>query len=238
MSLQVEGSEIISLNSNAYVIDVLYFMRRNNIRRLVVSDSNKIIGVFTVEDALRYILENRLEAKLSEIKLRKPIIVNSNYIKDIIDNIIKNNSDFVIYRNKYIITEKDIIKNFNWNLINQNVENISKEAIVVEPFTKISTCIEIMLKSLIRHLPVVERIPIGIISARDIVYSYDSISINNSVDKIMKVDLVKVNSNTEVRNVVELMIKRNIGSVIVNSGKSVRILTNRDLIRLAHKYLL
>ncbi|MEM3306101.1 MAG: CBS domain-containing protein [Saccharolobus sp.] len=238
MSLQVEGSEIISLNSNAYVIDVLYFMRRNNIRRLVVSDSNKIIGVFTVEDALRYILENRLEAKLSEIKLRKPIIVNSNYIKDIIDSIIKNNSDFVIYRNKYIITEKDIIKNFNWNLINQNVENISKEAIVVEPFTKISTCIEIMLKSLIRHLPVVERIPIGIISARDIVYSYDSISINNSVDKIMKVDLVKVNSNTEVRNVVELMIKRNIGSVIVNSGKSVRILTNRDLIRLAHKYLL
>ncbi|MEM0015636.1 MAG: CBS domain-containing protein [Saccharolobus sp.] len=238
MSLQVEGSEIISLNSNAYVIDVLYFMRRNNIRRLVVSDSNKIIGVFTVEDALRYILENRLEAKLSEIKLRKPIIVNSNYIKDIIDNIIKNNSDFVIYRNKYIITEKDIIKNFNWNLINQNVENISKEAIVVEPFTKISTCIEIMLKSLIRHLPVVERIPIGIISARDIVYSYDSISINNSVDKIMKVDLVKVNSNTEVRNVVELMVKRNIGSVIVNSGKSVRILTNRDLIRLAHKYLL
>ncbi|MEM1599330.1 MAG: CBS domain-containing protein [Sulfolobaceae archaeon] len=238
MSLQVEGSEIISLNSNAYVIDVLYFMRRNNIRRLVVSDSNKIIGVFTVEDALRYILENRLEAKLSEIKLRKPIIVNSNYIKDIIDSMIKNNSDFVIYRNKYIITEKDIIKNFNWNLINQNVENISKEAIVVEPFTKISTCIEIMLKSLIRHLPVVERIPIGIISARDIVYSYDSISINNSVDKIMKVDLVKVNSNTEVRNVVELMIKRNIGSVIVNSGKSVRILTNRDLIRLAHKYLL
>ncbi|MEM3349844.1 MAG: CBS domain-containing protein [Saccharolobus sp.] len=238
MSLQVEGSEIISLNSNAYVIDVLYFMRRNNIRRLVVSDSNKIIGVFTVEDALRYILENRLEAKLSEIKLRKPIIVNSNYIKDIIDNIIKNNSDFVIYRNKYIITEKDIIKNFNWNLINQNVENIGKEAIVVEPFTKISTCIEIMLKSLIRHLPVVERIPIGIISARDIVYSYDSISINNSVDKIMKVDLVKVNSNTEVRNVVELMVKRNIGSVIVNSGKSVRILTNRDLIRLAHKYLL
>ncbi|MEM0363118.1 MAG: CBS domain-containing protein [Sulfolobaceae archaeon] len=238
MSLQVEGSEIISLNSNAYVIDVLYFMRRNNIRRLVISDSNKIIGVFTVEDALRYILENRLEAKLSEIKLRKPIIVNSNYIKDIIDSMIKNNSDFVIYRNKYIITEKDIIKNFNWNLINQNVENISKEAIVVEPFTKISTCIEIMLKSLIRHLPVVERIPIGIISARDIVYSYDSISINNSVDKIMKVDLVKVNSNTEVRNVVELMIKRNIGSVIVNSGKSVRILTNRDLIRLAHKYLL
>ncbi|MEM0187885.1 MAG: CBS domain-containing protein [Saccharolobus sp.] len=238
MSLQVEGSEIISLNSNAYVIDVLYFMRRNNIRRLVVSDSNKIIGVFTVEDALRYILENRLEAKLSEIKLRKPIIVNSNYIKDIIDSIIKNNSDFVIYRNKYIITEKDIIKNFNWNLINQNVENISKEAIVVEPFTKISTCIEIMLKSLIRHLPVVERIPIGIISARDIVYSYDSISINNSVDKIMKVDLVKVNSNTKVRNVVELMVKRNIGSVIVNSGKSVRILTNRDLIRLAHKYLL
>ena len=238
MSLQVEGSEIISLNSNAYVIDVLYFMRRNNIRRLVISDSNKIIGVFTVEDALRYILENRLEAKLSEIKLRKPIIVNSNYIKDIIDSMIKNNSDFVIYRNKYIITEKDIIKNFNWNLINQNVENISKEAIVVEPFTKISTCIEIMLKSLIRHLPVVERSPIGIISARDIVYSYDSISINNSVDKIMKVDLVKVNSNTEVRKVVELMIKRNIGSVIVNSGKSVRILTNRDLIRLAHKYLL
>ncbi|MEM0294015.1 MAG: CBS domain-containing protein, partial [Saccharolobus sp.] len=84
----------------------------------------------------------------------------------------------------------------------------------------------------------VERIPIGIISARDIVYSYDSISINNSVDKIMKVDLVKVNSNTKVRNVVELMVKRNIGSVIVNSGKSVRILTNRDLIRLAHKYLL
>ncbi|MDT7861690.1 MAG: CBS domain-containing protein [Saccharolobus sp.] len=240
MSLQVNGSEIISLNPNAYVLDILYFMRRNNIRRIVISDSNKVIGVFTVDNAIRQILENKLEVKVSEIKLKKPVFVKNNNIKEIVNTMLSLNSDFVIYSNKYIITEKDVIRNFNWNLVKEKVSEISREAIIVEPFTKISTCIEIMLRNSIRHLPVVNGIPLGIVSARDIAYSYDIISLNSRVENIMNVNLVSVEEDSYVKDSVKLMIERNIGSIIVKTGikRKVKIFTNRDLIRLIHNYVL
>ncbi|TRM84064.1 histidine kinase, partial [Sulfolobus sp. A20-N-G8] len=169
MSLWIKGSEIISLNPNAYVIDVIYFMKRNNIRRLVISDSSQIIGVFTIDIALKQILENKMEAKMNEIKLKKPVSVKSNDIKNIVTAMLTENSDFVIYTNKYIITERDIISNFNWEKIKEKNWEIARKAIVVEPFTKISTCAEKMLGNSIRHLPVVLDLPLGIVSARDIV---------------------------------------------------------------------
>ncbi|AOL15814.1 histidine kinase [Sulfolobus sp. A20] len=241
MSLWIKGSEIISLNPNAYVIDVIYFMKRNNIRRLVISDSSKIIGVFTIDIALKQILENKMEAKMNEIKLKKPVSVKSNDIKNIVTAMLTENSDFVIYTNKYIITERDIISNFNWEKIKEKNWEIARKAIVVEPFTKISTCAEKMLGNSIRHLPVVLDLPLGIVSARDIVYSFESMmSLNSNVEKIMNVNLVVGDAEDYVRDSVEMMLKRKVGSLIVKSKdnkKETLIFTNRDLIRLIDRYI-
>jgi len=240
MSVQISGSEIISLDPNAYVTDALYFMRRNNVRRLVVSNSNNIIGIFTIENGIRQILENRLEVRLNELKLKRPIFIENNDVKSIVRTMINENSDFVIYGGKYIITEKDVVRSFNWSLVKENIESISKDAIVVQPFTKISTCIEIMLKNNIRHLPVVNGIALGIVSARDIAYSYDSITGNMIVEKIMNVNLVTADDNNEINEAVNLMMERNVGSLIIKTSvkNKVKILTNRDLIKLIFSYIL
>ncbi|WP_338600348.1 CBS domain-containing protein [Sulfolobus tengchongensis] len=239
MSLRINGSDIISLDPNAYVVDALYFMRRNNVRRLVVSNVNGIIGVFTIENAIKQIMENKLEVKLGELKLRKPVFVENNNIKDIVRAMVNENSDFVIYNKRIIITEKDVVRNFDWNSIKENVKNISKEAIVVFPYTKISTCIEAMLKNSIRHLPVVSDIPLGIISARDIAYSYDTITINTNAEKIMNVNLVSVGEESELVDIVRLMNERSVGSVLIKTGlkNKVKIITNRDLIKLIFNYI-
>ncbi|QGA54583.1 CBS domain-containing protein [Sulfolobus sp. E5-1-F] len=239
MSVQISGSEIISLDPNAYVIDALYFMRRNNVRRLVVSNSDNIIGIFTIENAIRQILENKLEVRLNELRLKRPIFVEDNSVKSIVRMMISENSDFVIYRRKYIITEKDVVKAFNWSSVKEKIEGISKDAIVVQPFTKISTCIEIMLKNNIRHLPIVNGIALGIVSARDIAYSYDSITGNTMVEKIMNANLVTVEDNNEVTEAVNLMMERNVGSLIIRTRvkDKVKILTNRDLIKLIFSYI-
>ncbi|AAK40976.1 CBS domain-containing protein [Saccharolobus solfataricus] len=240
MSVQINGAEIISLDPNAYVTDALFFMRRNNVRRLVVSNSSNIIGVFTIENAIRQILENRLEVRLNELKLRRPVYVEDNYIKSIVGTMIGESSDFVLYRGKYIITEKDVVRSFNWSSVKGSVEGISKDAIVVQPFTKISTCIETMLKNNIRHLPIVNGIALGIVSARDIAYSYDSVTGNTIVEKIMNVNLVTADDNSELSYAINLMIGRNVGSLIVKTRvkNKVKILTNRDLIKLIFSYIL
>lgn len=98
-----------------------------------------------------------------------------------------------------------------------------------------------MLGNSIRHLPVVLDLPLGIVSARDIVYSFESMmSLNSNVEKIMNVNLVVGDAEDYVRDSVEMMLKRKVGSLIVKSKdnkKETLIFTNRDLIRLIDRYI-
>jgi len=224
--LRVEGREIISVDPDAYVIDALFFMKRNNIRRIVVSRSNNILGIFSVDEALYHIINNDVESKLKDAKLKFPVIVKSNELKEIMRSMIDNDTDAVIYDNK-IITYKDVISQIDWSKSNALIGELSKEAIFVEPYTKIKTVGELMLKNKIRHMPVY-----GIVSSRDIVYNYD-IDLNLSINKIMIVEVYSVSKEESLHTVVSTMIKRNIGSVIVTNSKNIEIVTLKDLVTFA-----
>ncbi|BFI76442.1 CBS domain-containing protein [Sulfurisphaera ohwakuensis] len=229
--MRVEGREIISVDPDAYVIDALFFMKRNNIRRIVVSRSNNILGIFSVDEALYHIINNDVESKLKDAKLKFPVIVKSNELKEITRSMIINDTDSVIYDNK-IITYKDVISQIDWSKSNALIGELSKEAIFVEPYTKIKTVGELMLKNKIRHMPVYDKFLYGIVSSRDIVYNYD-IDLNLSISKIMIVEVYSVSKEESLHTVVSTMIKRNIGSVIVTDSKNIEIVTLKDLVAFA-----
>ena len=229
--MRVEGREIISVDPDAYVIDALFFMKRNNIRRIVVSRSNNILGIFSVDEALYHIINNDVESKLKDAKLKFPVIVKSNELKEIMRSMIDNDTDAVIYDNK-IITYKDVISQIDWSKSNALIGELSKEAIFVEPYTKIKTVGELMLKNKIRHMPVYDKFLNGIVSSRDIVYNYD-IDLNLSINKIMIVEVYSVSKEESLHTVVSTMIKRNIGSVIVTNSKNIEIVTLKDLVTFA-----
>lgn len=231
----IEGNDIISIDPDAYVIDALDFMKRNNIRRVVVSRGGEILGIFTVDEALYHIIYNDIECKLRDAKLKKPIFVDSNDLQSVLKTMIAYDSDSVIYHNK-IITYKDVMKRIDWKKFNMPISTIVKNAITVEPYSRISTAGEIMLKNKIRHLPVYEKYLYGIISSRDIVYNYD-IDLNLSVSKIMVLEVYYVKEDEEISSVAEILITRNIGSVVVLNG-GVKIATLKDFLNLASRNLI
>lgn len=224
----IEGNEIISIDPEAYVIDALDFMKRNNIRRIIVSRGNNIIGVFTVDEALYHIINNDIECKLKFAKLKDAVKVNSNSLKDVIIAMVKNNVDSVIFKDK-IITYKDVIKAIDWSSVNIPIGEISRQAITIEPYTRIKVAGEIMLKNKIRHLPIYEKSLFGIVSARDIVYNYNE-DLDLDISKIMVTDVYKVNKEEPISSVVNSMIRRNIGSVVVINSRGIEIVTLKDLI--------
>lgn len=200
-------------------------MARNNIRRIVVYCNNKIYGIFTVDEALRNLLF-KSEARLRDVELKKAVKIPSADIIHVVKSMVENNVDSVIYDDK-IITEKDVV--FSYDFPKAYVNNIAKEALYIAPYTNVISAIEIMVKNSIRHLPVIEKEPVGMLSARDILYYYaQKYTVDVPVMEVMNPHLICVNENYPMNEAVKVMKEYNIGSLCINKNK---IVTLRDFIR-------
>jgi predicted transcriptional regulator len=234
--------EAIELDCEAFVTDAISFMKQNNVRRIVVVDNSqnkKILGVLTVDEVLHHILNNTVETKLKYAVLREPIIMKNFDIKVFIKEMLSKNTDNIIIdteKVRYIVTYKDLIRLIDWSRSDDTITSIAKKAISVERYTKIRTAISLMLNHKIRHLPVYEDTLYGIISARDIVYRYLELDLNNDdVSKIMVINVFNVSPDDKIYDVVTELMKRNIGSVIVDERQ---IVTLKDLLEYALKKLI
>jgi CBS domain-containing protein len=223
--LQINGSKIISISCESTIDEAIFFMARNNIRRIVVYCNNKIYGIFTVDEALRNLLF-KSEARLRDVELKKAVKISSTDVVHVVKSMVENSVDSVIYDDK-IITEKDVV--FSYDFPKVNVNNIAKEALQITPYTNVISAIEIMVKNSIRHLPVIEKEPVGMLSARDILYYYaQKYTVDVPVMDVMNPHLICVNENYPMSEAVKVMKEYNIGSLCINKNK---IVTLRDFIR-------
>ncbi|BDC19027.1 CBS domain-containing protein [Acidianus sp. HS-5] len=223
--MQINGSKIISVSCQSTVDEAIFFMTRNNIRRIVIYCGDQISGIFTVDEALRNLLF-KSEAKLKDIELKKAIRISSSDIFDVVRSMVKNNVDSVIYKDK-IITEKDVV--FSYSFPEIKISSIAKEALSVTPYTNVISAIEIMVKNGIRHLPVIEKEPVGMLSARDIIYYYSQkYAIDVPVMEVMNPHLICIEESYSLNKAIQVMKEHNIGSICVNGNK---IVTLRDFIR-------
>ncbi|AEB94375.1 signal-transduction protein [Metallosphaera cuprina Ar-4] len=194
-----------------------------------------MIGLFTVDEGLREILERSVEDKLRDVKLKKIVRVNSNDVREIAKAMINNSVDAVIFSGK-IVTEKDVVKGFKWN-DEERMIDIAVRAITAEGYTKLSTAAEIMIRHVIRHLPVLEEQPIGMISARDIIYRFsEKLSLQEEVKQVMVPYLVKGDFNTTLSEGVELMMKNGVGSLVFYEKNDLYIVTLKDLVKHIYMY--
>lgn len=230
----IEGSEIISLDCSSTVLDTIFFMKTNRIRRIVVTCEGKMAGLFTVDEAMRQILERSVEDKLSNVKLKRIIQVKGDPL-EIAKAMMQNSVDAVIVDGK-IVTEKDLVRGYEWS-DEEKIFDLAVRAITVEGFTRLSTAAEIMVRNSIRHLPVVEEQPLGMISARDIVYRFsDKLTLQEEVKQVMVPYLVKGDTGISLRDGAELMMQKGVGSLIFSVDHSLYIVTLKDLIKHIYMY--
>lgn len=104
--MTIDGSDIISLDCSSTVLDTIFFMKRNKIRRIVVTCEGKMAGLFTVDEAIKQIIGGSVEDKLKDTKLKRLVNVESNEPYEIAKSMIANSVDAVIFSRR-IITEKD-----------------------------------------------------------------------------------------------------------------------------------
>ncbi|BBL48171.1 CBS domain-containing protein [Metallosphaera sedula] len=231
----IEGSEIISLDCSSTVLDTIFFMKTNRIRRIVVTCDGKMVGLFTVDEAMRQILERSVEDKLSNVKLKRIVQVSNPDAIEIARAMMQNSVDAVITDGK-IVTEKDLVRGYEWGE-EEKIFDLAVRAITVEGFTRLSTAAEIMVRNSIRHLPVVEDQPLGMISARDVVYRFsDKLTLQEEVKQVMVPYLVKGDSNLSLREGVELMMQKGVGSLVFSVDHSLYIVTLKDLIKHIYVY--
>ncbi|QKQ99655.1 CBS domain-containing protein [Metallosphaera tengchongensis] len=231
----INGSDIISLDCSSTVLDTIFFMKRNNVRRIVVTCESKLYGIFTVDEALREILERSVEERLRDVKLKKIITVRSNDPFEISRSMITGSVDSVIHYGK-IITEKDVVRDYQWNN-EEKIYSLGVKALTIEGFTRVSTAAEIMVRNSIRHLPVVDDEPVGMLSSRDIVYRFsDKLNLQEEAKQVMIPFIVKGDKEMTLREGVDLMLKRGVGSLVVPDKEGLYIITFKDLIKHIYMY--
>jgi acetoin utilization protein AcuB len=106
----------------------------------------------------------------------------------------------------------------------------------------LSTAQELMRTQRIRHLPVLEAGQIvGLLSQRDLLLVETLPGVNPTdvrVEEAMVMDVVTVAPDAPVGEVVESMLERKIGSVVVTDGdRVVGVFTTIDALRALHELL-
>ncbi|AWS00646.1 CBS domain-containing protein [Metallosphaera hakonensis JCM 8857 = DSM 7519] len=230
----MDGSDIISLDCSSTVLDTIFFMKRNKIRRIVVTCEGKMAGLFTVDEAIKQIIGGSVEDKLKDTKLKRLVNVESNEPYEIAKSMIANSVDAVIFSRR-IITEKDLVRGFPWN-DEEKMFDLAVKAIAIEGFTRLSTAAEIMVRNSIRHLPVAEEQPLGMLSARDVVYRFsDRLSLQEEVKLVMVPYLVKGDKTLSLREGTEIMMSKGIGSLVFED-QGLYIVTLKDLVKHIYMY--
>lgn len=232
--MRPEGSDVISLECSATVLDTIFFMKRNKIRRIVVTCDSKVAGLFTVDEAIKRILERSVETTLRDSELKRAVYVSNNDVKEVVRKIVENSVDAVLFRDK-IITEKDVVSSYAWSY-EDKIYPLSRKAVTVEGFTKALTAAEIMARHGIRHLPVVEEVPLGMLSSRDLVYRYsEKLTLSEDVKQIMVPFLVFAQKDHSLREAVEVMLSRGVGSLVFREESGLYIVTFKDLIKYIYR---
>jgi acetoin utilization protein AcuB len=130
-------------------------------------------------------------------------------------------------------------------------EYMSPDPFVVHGTDSIGSVLAAMMEADVRHLPVVENgMLLGIVSDRDLRRSLDVIpgpgrgggqdALERPISDLMSSDVINVNPETEMVEVIDLMLDHRIGAIPVVEGDNLRvvgILSYIDILRAARPHL-
>jgi CBS domain-containing protein/predicted transcriptional regulator len=174
--------EIISLGPDNTLYDARNFLIRYNISRIVILQNQKLVGIITEKDILKFLYSTLTEKRLSEILIKdvmtKPLITvefNSSLAKSA-KIMLDNNISSVIVTDSEgdpngIITKTDLVEYYAYHVKNKYKikDSMSKKVYTVFPDENIHMIILLMNTYKITRIVVIEHNkPIGIVTVRDL----------------------------------------------------------------------
>lgn len=245
--------EPLSIDKSDTISHALDVMEKKATRRLLVKHENKLIGVLTTRSLTKELGTRKKGAKPAS-SLHVATAVSDKFVKvlpdmDVEDALIlmaKNRGIIIVCENEKIlgwVTPNEILNNIS--IDGYAAEIMNKDPITVHPGDRVSHVRHILLDEDIGRFPVIEDGNlVGIVTEKDIAKSMrafrDIVSGNKQdariknliVEDIMKRGVKTVESNSMMTEVIEIMLKENIGGLpVVNlEGEMVGFITRRNII--------
>ncbi len=132
------------------------------------------------------------------------------------------------------------------------VEDVMTDPVLtLTPEQTLSDAISLLRSKRIRHLPVVDETKlVGIVTDRDVKKAtpsvlsgvqqeeYENALVTIKVAQLMTRDPITVTRKSKLKNAVEIFIEKKVGALpVVDNGNLVGILTEIDILRVAHDLL-
>ncbi|RNI07827.1 CBS domain-containing protein [Methanohalophilus euhalobius] len=226
----------ISVDKADTISHALDIMEKNDTRRLLVTHNGQLVGVLTMRNLTKELGTRKKGAKPAS-SLHVATAVSDNFIKvlpdtdldDAITLMKKKGGVLIVTDNEDImgwVTPQEILQNLYFDGFAG--EMMIKEPVVVNPADRVSHVRHIILENNMGRFPVMDNGELlGIITEQDIAKAMksfrelvsgnqqDSRIKNLIVEDIMQMGAKTAYTNTPVAEVVDMMLKNNIGGVPV-----------------------
>jgi len=253
MNMQDIMTEPITIDKSEKLSYALDTMEKYSTRRLLVMHNNNIHGIVTMRTITRE-LGTRKKLSLPASAMHVATATTDNYNKvlpdmSVDDGVIlmnKNNGILLIIDHDNVagwVTPQQVIENYPFS--NSYAGEIMRQPITIGPGERVIHARRMMLDNDIGRLPVIENgelvgivtehdIATGLRAFRDLVSGnqQDSRIKNLLAEDIMTRGVISVKTNAHIKDVVSLMLEKNLGGVpVVNlEDELVGLVTRRSLL--------
>lgn len=245
-----EAPTISKSETLSHALDV---MEKKGVRRLLVKNDDKVVGVLTMRNLTRE-LGTRKKGNLPASSLHVATAISDNFVKvypdvkvkDAVTLIDKNEGVIIVSEDEKVkgwITPAELLQSNNFNGFAG--EFMQKEPITASPGDRVSHIRHLMLDNNVGRIPIIEDGKlIGIVTEKDVVKAMkafrDIVSANQQeariknliVADIMKRSVKTVHTNTPLSDVARIMLEENIGGFpVLNLEEDfVGVITRRNLV--------
>jgi CBS domain-containing protein len=242
-----------TINKSDTLSHALDMMEKKDMRRVLVKNDEKIVGVLTMRNLTRE-LGTRKKGSMPASSLHVATAVSDNFVKvfpdikvrDAVTLIDKNQGVIIVCKDDNVmgwITPAELLKTNNFSGFAG--EFMQKEPVVASPGDRVSHIRHLMLDKNVGRIPIIENGKLaGIVTEKDVVKAMrafrDIVSGNQQeariknliVADIMRRSVKTVNTNTPLSDVAKIMLAENIGGLPVLNleGEFVGFITRRNLV--------
>jgi|Deesub1362A_J573_1020465.scaffolds.fasta_scaffold00222_21 CBS domain-containing protein len=239
-----------TVNKSDSLTHAMEIMEKRNVRRLLVVYDEDVVGVLTLRGIMK-VFGSRKTAMVTASTLRVSTAMSEKIVKVHPDMVLQDALP-LLYRSgalvvadseiKGWVTPKEILK---LNMPEKYAAQVMRDPITASPGERVVHIRRIMLEKDIGRLPVVENLQlVGIISEKDIVDAMKTYKELENwgrsnrirsllVGDIMKRDVVSVYDDSSLGEVVDVMVREDIGGtpVLNHSEELVGMISRRDIVK-------
>lgn len=246
----IVSNKTITLSANQTIATALETMSLHAISSIIIlNEEKRPTGIFTEHDALR-IISTQISTKdcIETVMSKNPFSVSeSMLVHDAYLLMEEKKFRHLIVVDEYdafvgVVTEGDFLRQLGFeNLSNFKLVNevMSQSPLLIDHTNTLTKAVTLMQEHDADYAIVLkENFPIGIITERDIVHYYSSISEEtaDTVEQVLQSDITMIDKSTSLQEATQLMEEHGTHQLIVldENKKLIGLLTRHDILHAIH----